>query len=58
MKGNTTNDKKYPSAQPLYRSLDENLNDIRTTLGNSSDLVTRPFSIHKTSAAVHTWMGS
>ncbi|WP_425269296.1 spore germination protein [Halobacillus trueperi] len=52
VKGNTTNNKKSPSAQPLFQSLDENLNDIRTTLGNSSDLVTRPFSIHKTSAAV------
>ncbi|MBN9654571.1 spore germination protein [Halobacillus sp. GSS1] len=52
MKGNKTNHITPPDAQPLHSSLDDNVNDLRTTLGNSSDFVTRLFSIHKTSAAI------
>ncbi|QAS53118.1 spore germination protein [Halobacillus litoralis] len=40
------------ASQPLYLSLDESLNHIRTSLGNSSDLVIRTLTINKISAAV------
>lgn len=52
LKDNAENQKSTTHSQPLFPTLDQNLNHIRLTLGNSSDLVTRSFSIKKISAAV------
>ncbi|MFG6147722.1 spore germination protein [Halobacillus sp. B23F22_1] len=52
MKQQSNNRTTPPVPQPLFHKLEDNLTHIRTSLGDSSDLVIRSLTIYKTSAAV------
>ncbi|MCP3027621.1 spore germination protein [Halobacillus sp. A5] len=47
-----SNNQTSAASKPLIPDLEESLAHIRSTMGDSSDLVIRPMVIHKTSAAV------
>ncbi|MFC7319749.1 spore germination protein [Halobacillus campisalis] len=52
MKQNSNNQTTPPASQPLFPNLEDSLAHIRTSMGNTFDLVIRSLMVHKTSAAV------